>query len=190
RCVAHDFFAEVAALQRLAARRKAVGGDNAATAILDFGVSRGTYVVVLERCLGTVAAWRALRGPLGAGDVALYVSIAARIARCVAEVAAAGVAHLDVKAENVLLRRDPEEDWADAGAVCLCDFGEARLFDDGGGAGPGAPLAARTLLRAHGTEAVQPPEVLRGASSAVGPPADVWALGCLAYEILAGRRLF
>lgn len=52
------------------------------------------------------------------------------------------------------------------------------------------------ILRAHGTEAVQPPEVLLGASAnaglanAVGPPADVWALGCLFYELLTGAKLF
>ncbi|KAH8089956.1 hypothetical protein JL720_6250 [Aureococcus anophagefferens] len=57
--------------------------------------------------------------------------------------------------------------------------------------------AATRITRAHGTEAVAAPEVLLGVQQSgtgqaapVGPPADVWALGCLLYELVAGRKLF
>ncbi len=80
----------------------------------------------------------------------------------------AGVLHRDLKPSNVLL--------ADDGRVLLSDFGIARLAD--------APDAGAFA----GTPGYMAPELL--ANEPVDARADIWALGILLYEIIAGERPF
>jgi hypothetical protein len=98
------------------------------------------------------------------------VEIAAAIARALAAARARGIVHRDVKPGNVMLTED--------GLIKLLDFGLARL-EDSAHSRPG-------LVR--GTVAYLAPEQVRG--DAVGPAADLWALGVVLYEMLAGRRPF
>jgi serine/threonine protein kinase/formylglycine-generating enzyme required for sulfatase activity len=87
------------------------------------------------------------------------------------------VVHRDLKPQNVLVD--------DSGRPRLLDFGIALVLgDDGGEAAPELRLTA-TGERAL-TPAYAAPEQLRG--GAVGPRADVYALGVLAHELLCGAR--
>ncbi|MGE0711632.1 MAG: protein kinase [Planctomycetota bacterium] len=103
---------------------------------------------------------------------------AARIARALADalaaVHAAGVVHRDLKPANVILRAD--------GAPVLIDFGVARDAD------------AETLTRTGalvGTVAYMAPEQVRHESDApVDGRADLYALGLVLYEMLAGERAY
>jgi TolB-like protein/predicted Ser/Thr protein kinase len=103
---------------------------------------------------------------------------APRAARVALEVAqgleaahAMGVVHRDLKPENVLVDR--------AGRAILSDFGIARIFDH--------PGEARTT-RVVGTPAYMAPEQVVGGD--IGPLADVYALGVVLFEMLAGRTPF
>ena len=175
--VAWALYSEVAALERINAQFP----SNPTIGLFEYGLCRDHVVLVVERCaMGSLADWRRSRTAVVTGsDLELYLSIFAKVASCVATIADCEIVHLDLKGDNVLLRADPSlVDPLKENIVCVADFGEARLLNKGN----------VVLRRAHGTECVQPPEVLLGVTKElpIGPPADVWALGCLLYELVAG----
>ncbi len=125
-------------------------------------------VRVLGLVDGPTRADRLRAGPLAVGQAA---AICASVARGLAHAHARGVVHRDVKPSNVLLAPD--------GRALLTDFGVAAAGD------------AHTRLTGTGqlvgTAAYMAPEQLSGQH---GPRADVYALGAVLYECLAGRPPF
>ena len=120
-------------------------------------------------------AGRTLREAIRAGDVtdAIAVETASQILEGLAHAHSQGIVHRDVKPSNVLLADGPEV------SVRLLDFGLARIKE------------AETLTAAGdvpGTLAYISPERLKGASGA--PAADVWGVGVLLWESLAGYHPF
>jgi serine/threonine protein kinase len=83
------------------------------------------------------------------------------------------VVHRDLKPSNILVKPD--------GSVRLLDFGIAKQFD------PKETSVDQTGIRAM-TPAYAAPEQIRG--DRVGVPTDVYALGVILYELLAGRLPF
>lgn len=111
------------------------------------------------------------RGLSVAGRVRLLVGVC----EAVEHAHQRGVLHRDLKPANVLLTRE--------GRTKILDFGVARLLDADGG-----PQTAHT---AHGqligTIQYMSPEQAAGTSDEVDTRSDVYALGAVAYELLAGR---
>ena len=95
-----------------------------------------------------------------------------RIGPALDQAHAQGVVHRDVKPSNILLEGDdPARAW-------LADFGIAAT----------ARTAGRYTTGTLGTAAYMAPEQAR--PSEVGPAADVYSLGCVVFELVAGRRPF
>ncbi len=147
----------------------------AVVAVLDCGVlPDGAPYVVLERIHG-----RTLRQVLDA-EQRLSPGRAAHIARQIASALATahgqGVVHRDLKPSNVMVLADD--------AVKVVDFGIARMLD---------PDDERTRLTRNqallGSPSFMAPEQIE-APSAVGPAADLYALGCTIYVMLTGHAPF
>ena len=113
---------------------------------------------------------------VGAGvSVAESVELGLRLATGLAYAHARGVVHRDVKPSNVLLR------GGDLAGAVIADFGIAR--------GPGGTTSLTQTGALLGTPSYMAPEQARG-ERALGPRADVFALGCVLYECVTGRRAF
>ena len=95
------------------------------------------------------------------------------IARGVGRLHAAGILHRDLKPSNILLDADGVPHVADFGLVKWLDAGEHTLSG----------------LR-NGTPPYMSPEQVLGHSRRLTPASDVWALGVVGYELVAGRRPF
>jgi serine/threonine-protein kinase len=114
--------------------------------------------------------------------VAEAVSIARQVAVALDHAHHQGVIHRDIKPENILLAKPLPGQAAEAHAL-VADFGIARALDAAGGR-----RLTETGL-ALGTPAYMSPEQGMGATGLDGR-ADIYALGCVLYEMLAGQPPF
>src|SRR5688500_5519904 len=119
---------------------------------------------------GGTLADRLRAGPVPPRQAAEWVE---DIARGVHAAHRRGVVHRDLKPANVLMTAD--------GVPKITDFGIARRLDD--------PADRTRTGMVIGTPAYMSPEQAEGRKG-VGPPADVWAVGVILYELLTGRRPF
>ena len=145
--------------------------------LLDAGESPGGPYLVMPFIGGGTLRERLARGALGVEPtVALGEALASALGRAHER----GIVHRDLKPENVLFTLD--------GRPLIADLGLAKHFDRGAsGASQSASMSAHGVLR--GTAGYMPPEQMTDSKSA-GPPADVFALGAILYECLAGQPAF
>jgi len=147
----------------------------------DVGETDGTTYLVMEHLTGETLAQRLEKGPL---PLEQALTVATEIADALAAAHRQGVIHRDLKPGNVMLTKT---------GARLLDFGLAKLrppgpvaFDATGVATRGASeTAVGTLL---GTLPYMAPEQLEGRDA--DARTDIWALGCVLYEMAAGRRAF
>ena len=142
----------------------------------------GNKYLILELIEGDTLAERIERGPLPIADA---LDIAAQIARALGAAHDKGIVHRDLKPANVKIT--PE------GRVKVLDFGLAKIYE--------SPDAQENLSYSPtltggqtlegvilGTAAYMSPEQARGKE--VDRRADVWAFGCVLFEMLTGRQTF
>jgi len=134
--------------------------------------------LVMELVEGETLSDRLVRQP---PTIEEALSIAVQIAAAVEAAHSRGIIHRDLKPSNVRLTVD--------GAVKVLDFGIAKMLQPA----TDSPEASRTTFSTQsatiiGTVAYMSPEQARGKK--VGPPTDVWAWGCVLYEMLTGTHAF
>ncbi len=139
-------------------------------AVYQSGTHEGLPWFALEYCGGGSLSRRLRDAPPTPAEAARMVEV---LARAVQAAHAAGIIHRDLKPANVLL--------ADDGSPRVADFGLARRTDSEGPTATGAVM---------GTPAYMAPEQAGGGTREAGPAADVWALGAILYECLAGKPPF
>jgi serine/threonine-protein kinase len=147
----------------------------------------GDQFIVMELVEGETLADRIARGPLPLDEA---LPIARQIAEALGAAHEQGIIHRDLKPANIKLRPD--------GAVKILDFGLAKAFaGDASISAAGALTNSPTLTSPVGitgvgvllgTAAYMSPEQARG--KAVDRRADIWAFGCVLYEMLSGRPAF
>jgi serine/threonine-protein kinase len=146
------------------------------------GYSGTFHALVMELVEGETLADRIAKGPLRLDEA---LSIAKQVADALDAAHEQGIVHRDLKPANIKVRSDD--------TVKVLDFGLAKAMDR---SGPGADVSqlstvvSATATQAGvvlGTAAYMSPEQARG--QAVDKRTDIWAFGCVLYEMLTGRRV-
>jgi serine/threonine-protein kinase len=152
-------------------------------AIYGYEESEGVYALVLELVEGPTLADRLTTGPLPVKEA---LELAQQIAEALEAAHEHGIVHRDLKPANIKVRAD--------GTVKVLDFGLAKALDPSPSAtdvsqSPTITSPAATRMgMVMGTAAYMSPEQAHG--KAVDKRADIWAFGCVLYEMLTGRRAF
>jgi hypothetical protein len=149
-----------------------------------YGLERGEgmMALVMELVDGPTLADRLARGAIPLDEA---LPIAMQIADALDAAHERGIVHRDLKPANVKLRPD--------GAVKVLDFGIAKVLQPTQAASGPQTVVANTPSFTQigvilGTAAYMSPEQARG--KPVDKRTDIWAFGCVLYEMLAGRPAF
>ena len=144
----------------------------------------GFKAIVMELVEGPTLADRITRGPIPVDEV---LAIATQMAEALEAAHEQGIVHRDLKPANVKVRPD--------GAVKVLDFGLAKAMELTGAMSASPSMSPTITTPAMtqaglilGTAAYMSPEQARGV--AVDRRADIWALGCVLYEMLTGQQAF
>jgi serine/threonine-protein kinase len=147
----------------------------------------GMSALVLELVEGPTIADRIARGPLPVEEA---LTIARQIADALEAAHEHGIVHRDLKPANIKVRED--------GTVKVLDFGLAKVLGPGADGGvsdspalthsPTMSLAATQAGVILGTAGYMAPEQAKGRPA--DARSDLWAFGCVLYEMLTGKRTF
>jgi hypothetical protein len=148
-----------------------------AVAVYDTGEDDGVPYMVMERLPGETLRGRMAAGPID--DVSWLRRIAVEVLGALGAAHDCGIVHRDIKPGNILLTT--------SGHAKVADFGIAKSLGlDGDAPGERADLTHTGQL--VGTPSYLAPERLDGASATA--QSDLWSLGVVLYEALAGQKPF
>jgi serine/threonine protein kinase len=152
-------------------------------AIHDVGVEAGegqrVHYMVQELLEGETLRETISRGPL---PLEKALQLAVEIAEALKAAHRAGIVHRDLKPENIFVTRD--------GHAKVLDFGLAKLMEFALPSGTGPSMSPTMTMAGQilGTAGYMSPEQVRGEE--VDERADLFALGCVLYEMLTGKQAF
>ena len=146
--------------------------------------SDGVRALVMELVEGDDLSQRIARGAIPLDEA---LPIARQIAEALEAAHEAGIIHRDLKPANIKVRED--------GTMKVLDFGLAKAMEPTPGSSSSMSMSPTITTPAMtqagiilGTAAYMSPEQARG--KPVDKRADIWAFGCVLYEMLTGRRAF
>jgi len=144
--------------------------------------SGGTDALVMEMVEGPTLADRIRQGPIPTDEA---LRIAKQICEALEYAHERGIVHRDLKPANVKVTNDD--------AVKILDFGLAKALEGDGSSADVANSPTITHLATQvgvllGTAAYMSPEQAKG--KPVDRRADIWAFGCVLYEMLTGKMVF
>ena len=153
-------------------------------AIYGFEDSGEIHALVLELVEGETLADRIARGLIPIDEA---LPIARQMAEALAAAHEQGIIHRDLKPANIKLRPD--------GMVKVLDFGLAKALEPAAAVNQDATISPTITSPAMtgmgvilGTAAYMSPEQTKG--RAADKRSDLWAFGCVLYEMLTGKRVF
>ena len=154
-------------------------------AIYGFEDSGTTHALVLELVDGPTLADRIAKGPMSLDEA---LPIARQIADALGTAHEQGIIHRDLKPANIKIRGD--------GTVKVLDFGLAKALEPASAISPMMSAAPTITTPAQmtgvgmilGTAAYMSPEQAKGRPA--DKRSDIWAFGCVLYEMLTGTRAF
>ncbi len=153
--------------------------------VLDCDVQNGRAYIVMELLEGQSLLARMTHDRTFGSDERVALALTAEIASALEAAHRKHIVHRDLKPDNVFLVRDARS--AHGFVVKILDFGIAKLLSTDG---DGRAGVARTRTGAVlGTPIYMSPEQCRGAA-AVDWRADIYSMGCILFELLAGRPPF
>lgn len=151
--------------------------------IHEVGVDEGRHFIATEYIDGKTLR-KKMRGSALETHVILDISV--QVASALEEAHAAGIVHRDIKPDNIMIRRN--------GYVKVLDFGLAKLSEESTNRNPSdGEASTRVLVHTDagvvmGTSHYMSPEQARG--KGVDARSDIWSLGVVMYEMIAGRTPF
>ena len=150
--------------------------------IHEVGTDDGRHYIATEYIDGAT-----LRRKMAAAQLEIpeILDIAVQVASALEEAHAAGIVHRDIKPDNIMVRRN--------GYVKVLDFGLAKLTETVDRSPSDAEASTRVLVQTDagvvmGTSHYMSPEQARG--KPVDARSDIWSLGVVIYEMIAGRTPF
>jgi len=145
--------------------------------IYDLEESGGIRCLVLEFVEGQTLADRLKCGPIPISEV---LEISRQIAEALEAAHEQGIVHRDLKPGNVMISA--------AGPVKVLDFGIAKMLEPHAAANAPTNIDSASAGVVLGTPSYMSPEQARGKT--IDKRTDIWAFGCVLYELLTGRRAF
>jgi serine/threonine protein kinase len=182
------FAQDVERLARFEREAKALAALNHPHIAQIYGLetSSGVPAIVMELVEGEDLSQRIARGPIPLDEA---LPAAKQIAEALEAAHEQGIIHRDLKPANIKITPN--------GDVKILDFGLAKLNDSNVPNGPDALSMSPTIMSPTmmtgvgmllGTAAYMSPEQAKG--RAADKRSDIWAFGCVLYEMLTGRRAF
>ena len=150
--------------------------------IHEVGVDDGRHYIATEFIDGVTLRRKMTASQLETHEI---LDIAIQVASALEEAHTAGIVHRDIKPDNIMVRRN--------GYVKVLDFGLAKLTEKVDRSPSDAEASTRVLVQTDagvvmGTSHYMSPEQARG--KPVDARSDIWSLGVVIYEMVAGRTPF